>query len=222
MSYSEWQEEALRRINYADVDVWRTGIKRETQQDQVIWFDTPDARYTFINSAETRFDHADFHAVDGEPKPYNARVVLDWRQLMTRLFAEENIVRKRLGSGTLSFWEYAELRIRNILRSSERRMCIGNRILRLEFEIFRRRVDKFLQTLCWNDCRFYPLYIEALERRLRCAFDKNGGDTCRLEDVFDDVCEYNRQLGSDMMQRRSDRLKDLAEGLWAQRWKGSE
>ncbi|KAH7554933.1 kinasehypothetical proteinlike protein [Bipolaris maydis] len=117
MSYSQWQEEVLRVINYADVDVWRTGIKRETQQDQVIWFDTRDARYTFINSAETRFDDADFHVVDGECKEYHAHVTLDWRRLMTMLFAEENVVRKRLGSGTLSFWEYAEQRIRNILRT---------------------------------------------------------------------------------------------------------
>ncbi|EMD87562.1 hypothetical protein COCC4DRAFT_70985 [Bipolaris maydis ATCC 48331] len=218
MLYSQWQEEVLRVINYADVDVWRTGIKRETQQDQVIWFDTRDARYTFINSAETRFDDADFHAVDGECKEYNAHVTLDWRRLMTMLFAEENIVRKRLGSGTLSFWEYAEQRIRNILRSSGRRMSIGNRELRLEFVLYRRRVNVFLQILCWNDCRFYPLYTEALERRLRYAFDRDGGDTCRLEDVFDDVREFNKQLGSDRMQRRSDRLKDFAEGLWAQRW----
>lgn len=204
------------------MDVWRTGIERETHHEQVIYFDTLNARYTFINSAETRFDDADFHAVDGECQSCNACVALDWRQLMTRLFAEENIVRKRLGSGALSFWEYAEQRIRNVLRSSERRMCIGNRTLRLEHEVFRRRVAVFLQTLCWNDCRFCPLYIKVLERRLRCAFDKNGGDACRLEDVFDDVCEYNRQLGSDMMKRRIDRLKDFAEGLWAQRWKGSE
>ncbi|EUC48937.1 hypothetical protein COCMIDRAFT_2202 [Bipolaris oryzae ATCC 44560] len=222
MSYSEWRERAHRAINYADMDLWRADIEHENYHNQVIYFNTPDVRYTFINSAETRFDDANFHAVDGECKPYKARAALDWRQLMTRLFAEENIVRKRLGGCASSFWEYAERLIRTIFRSSERRICIGKGKRRYEYEAFRRRVGVLIEMICWNDFEFHPLYTKALEQRLRCAFDRDGGNAGRLEDVFGDVCEYSRQRGSAMMQIRANRLMDFAQGLWLQRWKDEE
>jgi uncharacterized protein YbdZ (MbtH family) len=179
---------------YNDYHSWLYNSPLE-MNEQAIWFDTADGRYTFVGSAETIAFTPQYPAQEQDMRD-RRRVTCDWKVLMDALFAEEVFVRRRHPGP--SFYELGEQGMHDIVAGEDHPM--EPRTVLAE--------------------KFKPLYAAAFQERLRRAFNREGVDLY-THDSFTSVCNANQQLDYHiektgcgwMMNCRFERLQAFLHGL---------
>lgn len=201
---------------------------------QAMWFDAADGRYTFVGSADTCAFKLQFPAQEQDGRA-RCRVTCDWKALMNALFTEERYVRhKRPGP---SFYELGEQILRANLVKAEQDIIIRTtaperesleKAIAAERKLYEENVKTFLQTHCHQNEQYKSLYVAALQERLCLVWSRGGVDPyAGLGHIsFARFCDSSKRLNFDqeqtgcgrMMQRRLDRLRAFADGIWEKKF----